>query len=476
MNFLRPYPHLLAGLLILMMTGCVSEPKPVELKTTPPNSFSQSGQHPLPHQWWIAFGDTDLNHLMDIALEDNLSLLATWDRLQQAEAIAVREGAPRFPSVSATSNASRSRDNTGMETDRFSLGLSAAYELDLWGRIRANTSAAHFDVHASQADLAVAAITLSAETAKTWYSLLEQRGLLALLERQISSNEQILQLVTMRFRQGISAAADVLRQRQLVEQTRGETKDVRSRIETLSHRLAVLLGKVPKSLDIPHEKALIYLPPLPSTGLPVELLQRRPDVQADFYQIQAADVRVAAAIADRFPRIDLLGALTTNITSTLTGGSFASTPAGLFSSWLATVAAQVFVPLIDGGARRAEVDRTKAVLSEVLHNYEATILQAFQEVEDALIRERQQREKTANLEEQLRLATQVIERLRIRYIYGGTTFLDILNALNSQQAIERQILTARRTLIDFRVDLARALAGAWDMPRPDIRQLSISTG
>jgi outer membrane protein TolC len=206
------------------------------------------------------------------------------------------------------------------------------------------------------------------------------------------------------------------------------------------------------------------------------LLQRRPDVQADFYQVQAADVRVAAAIADRFPRIDLLGALTTNITSTLTGGSFASTPAGLFSSWLATVTAQVFAPLIDGGARRAEVDRTKAVLSEVLHNYEATILQAFQEVEDALIRETQQREKTSNLEEQLRLATQVIERLRIRYIYGGTTFLDILNALNSQQAIERQILTARRTLIDFRVDLARALAGAWDMPRPEIRQLSISTG
>jgi NodT family efflux transporter outer membrane factor (OMF) lipoprotein len=351
-----------------------------------------------------------------------------------------------------------------------------AYELDLWGRVRANTSAAYFEVQASQADLTVAAITLSAEIAKTWYSLLEQRGQLSLLEGQISTNDQVLKLVTLRFRQGVASAADVLRQRQLVEQTRGNTKDVQAQIETLSHQLAVLLGQPPKSVDIPSDNSLIHLPPLPSTGLPGELIQRRPDVQAIFYQVQAADARIAAAIAERFPRIDLAGALTTNLNSTLAGGAFARTPAGLFASWLATVSAQIVLPIIDGGARRAEVERTKAVLSEVLHNYEATILQAFQEVENSLIREAQQREKTSSLEDQYQLATQVIQRLRARYIHGGTAYLDVLNALSSQQGLERQILTARRTLIDFRVDLAKALAGGWQMTKPEIRELTISTG
>ncbi|MGD9851097.1 MAG: efflux transporter outer membrane subunit [Nitrospirales bacterium] len=462
--------------MVLMTTGCLIDPQPIDLKTRTPNSFSRSGPMPLPDKWWEAFDDPVLDRMIETALTDNFSLLATWDRLKQAEAIAVRERAQRFPGLNATNTLSRSRDSEGNQTDRVGLGLQMAYELDLWGRVRANTSAAYFEVQASQADLTVAAITLSAEIAKTWYSLLEQQGQLSLLENQISTNEQVLKLVTLRFRQGVASAADVLRQRQLVEQTRGDTKDVRSQIETLSHQLAVLLGQPPKSVDIPSDKSLIQLPPLPSTGLPGELIQRRPDVQAIFYQVQAADARVAAAIAERFPRIDLAGALTTNLSSTLAGGAFARTPAGLFASWLATVSAQIVLPIIDGGARRAEVDRTKAVLSEVLHNYEATILQAFQEVENSLIREAQQREKTASLEEQFQLATQVIQRLRARYIHGGTAYLDVLNALSSQQGLERQILTARRTLIDFRVDLAKALAGGWYMTKPEIRELTISTG
>ncbi len=93
-----------------------------------------------------------------------------------------------------------------------------------------------------------------------------------------------------------------------------------------------------------------------------------------------------------------------------------------------------------------------------------------------MIQEAQQREKTSSLEEQFQIATQVIERLRARYLNGATPYLDVLNALNSQQELEREILTARRTLIDFRVDLAKALAGGWPMTKPEIRQLTISNG
>ncbi len=468
--------HMLVGLCCMLISGCLSNPVPIELKTQLPSSFSQPGHNPLPDKWWEAFEDHGLNTLIDLALENNPSLLATWDRLRQAEAILTREGAARFPSVNGTMNASRSRDNNGRQTDRFQMGLAAAYELDLWGRIRANTSAAQFDAEASQADVLTAALSLSGEIAKAWYNLIEQRGQLALLERQIATNEKVLHLVTLRFRQGVAGAADVLRQQQLIEQTRGDTKDVVAQIETLSHQLAILIGQSPKSVHVPKDHSLIMLPPLPSTGLPVELLQRRPDVQGDFYQVQAADARIAAAIAERFPRIDLTGSLTTNLSATLTGGSFATAPAGLFSSWLANMAAQVVAPLIDAGARAAEVDRRKALLSEALNNYESTVLQAIREIEDALTREEQQREKTVSLERQFQLATQVIQRLRGRYVQGATAYIDVLNALVSQQVLERQILTARRSLIDFRVDLARALAGGWELKKPELRALTPSAG
>ena len=292
----------------------------------------------------------------------------------------------------------------------------------------------------------------------------------------VITNEKVLHLVTLRFRQGVASAADVLRQQQLIEQTRGDTKDVVAQIGTLSHQLAILIGQPPKSVHIPKDNALIMLPPLPTTGLPVELLQRRPDVQGDFYQVQAADARIAAAIAERFPRIDLSGGITTNLTSTLVSGTFASAPAGLFSSWIGDIAAQIVTPIFNAGARAAEVDRTKAVLSEALNTYESTVLQAIREVEDALTREAQQREKTVSLERQFHLANQVIERLRARYIQGATAYLDVLNALASQQVLERQILTARRSLIDFRVDLAKALAGGWELKKPELRELGASAG
>ena len=468
------FVHALRLCLALSISGCLLDPVPVQLKADPPQAFSQSGLTPLPDKWWESFDDQDLNRLIEKALANNPSLLATWDRLLQAEAVASRERAPRFPHLSGDVNASRSRDNTGRDTDRLTLGLSVAYELDLWGRVRANASAAQFEREARQTDVHTAAISLSAEITKAWYALIEQRGQLALLERQIATNEQVLKLVTLRFRQGVASAADVLRQRQLIEQTKGDTQDAISQVQTLTHQLAILLGQPPKSLSIPEQRTLLELPSLPDTGLPVEVLHRRPDVQTGFFTIQAADARIAAAIANRFPRIDIIGSLSTNLSSTLAGGSFAATPAGLFSSWLGSMAAQIVAPIIDAGARASEVDRTRAVLSEALNTYESTVLQALREVEDALTQEAQQRKKAISLETQFKLATDVNDRLRARYIQGGSNYLDVLDALISQQNLERQILTARRTLIDYRVDLAKALAGSWDMKAPKLRQLSSS--
>ena len=447
--------------LALLLTACASVTQRSGIDTPLPGAFSMTGTVPLTDRWWEMFADPDLDTLMDSALRDSLSLRATWDRLAQADAIARRDGAARLPAVNLDGSAEHTRGEDIATRRDYAVGIAASYELDLWGRVRSTAQAAQFDARAAAAALNTAAISLSAEVAGSWYQLVEQRGQLALLQRQASYNERVEELVTLRFRMGQAQAADVLRQRQLVEQTRGDSEDVRARIRVLEHQLAVLLGKAPGSVTFAARQSLDALPALPDTGLPLELIERRPDIRAAFYRVQAADARVATAIAERYPRIDLSAA--TN--------SLATSPGDLFSSWLANLAARLAVPLFDAGRRVAEVDRNRAVLSEQLNAYEDTVLLALQDVEDALAREDHQHKKIASLERRLQLADEVILRLRDRYIQGATDYLDILDTLVNQQDLARRLLTARRELLDFRIELARALAGGWDLQRPQPRRL-----
>jgi outer membrane protein TolC len=140
----------------------------------------------------------------------------------------------------------------------------------------------------------------------------------------------------------------------------------------------------------------------------------------------------------------------------------------LFTSWIASIAANLIAPLFDAGLRSAEVDRTQAVTSQRLHEYGQTILTALAEVEDALVQEREQRRFIDSLETQFTLAGQVVERIRQRYTLGAVDYLDVLDALLTYQTLQRNRLTARRQLIEFRIGLYRALAGGWTMATPNM--------
>ena len=446
----------------LALAACAGTEGRIVPEAEMPAAFTASGEQAQPARWWRSFEDPELDRLVGAALAGNPSLRATWDRLAQARAVALREGAALGPEIDASADASTSWRRPGRDSDSLSLGLAARYEVDLWGRIRAATDAARLDAEAASADRDTAAITLVANLADAWYELVEQRGQLALLQEQIAVNEQVLELVTLRFRQGRAGAADVLRQRQLLEQTRGNTEDVSSRIAVLEHLLAILTGRAPGGLALPARAALQAPPPLPSTGLPSALIQRRPDVRSAYIAVGAANSRLAVAIAEQYPRIDLSASLST----------VATAPGDLFSRWLASLAGQIVGPLIDSGRRAAEVERNRAVVSERLNAYEDAVLTALGEVEDALARERRQRDKVASLERQVALADQVIERLRNRYTQGATDYIDVLTALASQQSAARQLLTARRALIGFRIELARALAGGWELSPPPPRVLA----
>ena len=256
----------------------------------------------------------------------------------------------------------------------------------------------------------------------------------------------------MRFGLGVVRSPDVLRQRQLVESTLEQAVVVRARIEVLEHQLAVLLGQLPQTASYDPGAKLPDLPPLPDTGLPSDLLKRRPDVRRDYLAFEAADRDLASAISAQYPRISLTGSLI----------NAAESPETLFRDWFVSIGGQLIAPLIDGGQRRAEVDRNFAVKRQRFNEYGQTMLNAFREVEDALALERHQLERIKRLNEQLRLARQSAEQLTGQYFIGADNYLDVLSATQVEQRLQRDALSARLELVLIRIRLYLALAGGFD--------------
>lgn len=422
-------------------------PAPVKL----PDKFSASGRTPLPEKWWLAFNDVALNRLIDQALADNFTLSAAFNRLDQARAVAKISGSEIIPQLNGEFSASE-RTSNRLSTNDYTFGLAAAsYELDLWGRIRANIHAAELDANAVREDVDSIAISLTAEIAGTWYRLIEQRSQLQLLDQQIQINRDNVDLIMARFRGGQATAADVFQQRQLLESVIGDRHTVLATIKVLEYALAVLIGKAPGTVDLPEQDNFPVLPPIPDTGLSAALMQRRPDIRRAYFRVQAADQRIASAIADRFPKLSLSAGMNT----------YAPDLQSLFNNWMATIAGNLVMPLIDGGRRIAEVERNRAVSAEALDDYATALLRSVKEVEDALIQEQQQHRLIERLDKQVGLSRQATEQIRLRYSYGAMDFLRVLSALLSQQSIERTRLSARQQLIDFRINLYRALAGGF---------------
>lgn len=461
--FLRRFSSFFSISVVLfacLLAGCSIAPSHEALPLQPPEHFSvQGGEHPVSDRWWHDFSDPSLDLLVERALSNNFSLRSAWARLRQSEAVARREGASRIPSLDMKGSVTHQDANDGERATNRQLGFYTAYEIDLWGRVQAASDAATLDAEASQADLQTAALSLSVTLANSWYQLVEQRSQLKLIESQLELNRQLLKLVEARFRIGQVNASDVFRQRQLLAQTEGQATQAETQLGTLEHKMAILVGSPPGTPALPANSTLPLLGPLPATGLPADLLRRRPDLQAARLRLQAADARTAEAVAARYPRLDLSAALTTP------GAS-----GGVFDNWLGNIVAQLSMPLFDGGQRRAEVARTQAAAEVALSDYAQTLLEALGEVEDALTAEAGQRRYLASIDAQLKALEAVATQERQRYFQGDADYLSVLDALRSRQALERQQLSARRELISNRIALVSSLAGGWSMTSKDVPQ------
>jgi NodT family efflux transporter outer membrane factor (OMF) lipoprotein len=457
------------GLMILLLallvsTGGCAVHKPMKEAVPPeplPESFGSGETLPPVDRWWAELGDEDLEQLVDQALAENLTLRMAWARLDQARQIAKIAGAGRWPGLDASFGYGRQHYGGGLpptlpptypETlETWSANLTLSYQVDLWKKISNSRTAAVLDFEAGRGDLEATALAIVASVAETWSAIAEQEASLKLLEEQLEVGESFLELVEARFGGGLSSAVDVYQQRLQVENTRGQIPQVRMQLDLLRHQLALLLGRQPTTvLPLPGGE-LPLLQDLPPTGLPADLLRTRPDVRAAELRLIAADHRVAVAVADRFPSISLSATL----------GGQSSEFSDVLDMWFTNLAGNLLGPVFDAGRRKAEAERNRAVTRERLYQYQATLLTALAEVEDALVREQGLMDTHRTTVRQVELAEQMLDRSRALYTQGLTDYLTVLTSLQSLQGLQRAEISTRKAIISNRIRLHLALGGTW---------------
>ena len=413
-----------------------------------------------PDKWWRAFGSGELNGLVDEALSGNFDVRGAWARLKQVDALAWQASTDLFPAIDYSAGAAKNwlqtkaDDNAEIATSdntAYDAGLTASYELDLWGRIRSLRKSELLELKAVREDLEAAAVTVSAEVTNAWVNILSVRRQIAILEDQISMNQRMLKVQELRFLNGQAAALDISQQRQALASAKALMPPLQLQEQQQLNALAVLLGRAGSHGLALDQAELPDLIPLPATGLPADLLARRPDVRAAGLRLKGADWQVSAARADRLPTI------------TLSAKYLFSSDAFdlLFSNWTSTLAASLAGPLFDAGYLSAEVNRTRAEAEEYLVEYARTVAEAIQEVEDCLITETKQNEYIDLLKDQLRVSRLTLKDAHIQYLNGQDNYLDYLTAWTSIQELERQLVQEQATLIQNRVDLYRTLGGDW---------------
>jgi NodT family efflux transporter outer membrane factor (OMF) lipoprotein len=421
--------------------------------------------------WWQSFQDPALEDFVTRALERNYNLRATAARLDAAVAQARIAGAPLYPSISGGWRGSGQRQNfiglpiPGAEGKVLSrtfsswgISLDISWEADVWGRVAAGRQAALADYDAARADLRGAKLSLVAQTSKAWFAAIEGLQQLDLAERTVSSYSSTAERVRWRYRQGLQSSLDL---RLALSSLAGAEALVEQRQEQLERgirQLEILMGQYPAAA-LTVVKELPVVPPTPPTGIPSDLISRRPDLVAAERRMFASGARWVQSKRALYPRFSLNGSIGTSSSSTL------SIFNGDFFVW--SLVGNILQPIFEGGRLRAQIDLDDARTREAAASWANSVLLALSEVESALAAEKYLVEQEQDLAE---AAAQSIASLRLaedRYNSGLESFVTVLEAQRRSLSAESQLLTARRQRLDARVDLHLALGGGFaEVPTP----------
>jgi NodT family efflux transporter outer membrane factor (OMF) lipoprotein len=404
-------------------------------------------------KWWESFKDQKLNALVERALEQNLEIKGAGERAIQAREIAHQAGAERLPGISADFSAARAREKGIMGTETanaYSLSATASYELDLWGKLSSRARAALYDSEAEAEQLRASYVSVSAEAAEQYFSVIEQNEIIALSDLSISSLKNTLKSVELRYSAGLVSSLDVYQARQNLAINSTERPGYKMKRQAALAALAFLLGQGPEQAPESNGHRLPEPSPLPE-GFPSSLIMSRPDVRAALLALRASDERVAAAVAERFPSFSL---------SLAYGGANEKLKSILESPnifW--NVLLQTAMPIFEGGKRKSEVRRSKSVLRENLALYHGTVLNALREAHVAIERNRNSEKQVRLLEKSVQAGLDTLRVAEDQYLQGITDYINLLNSQQQLYAARNSLVQAKRGLLSARIELARALGG-----------------
>jgi outer membrane protein, multidrug efflux system len=411
----------------------------------------------MTRDWWRNFGSTELASLIDAALAANPDIVIAAERVRQAEAQVRVSGASLFPALSFSAGTShreaRPSGGSWSGSDSSDAGLSASYEIDLWGGNAAGVRAAESSLRASRFDQETVRLTLVAGVANGYFQLLSLRGRLVIARENLEIAERVFKVVDARARFGAVSALDVARQQAAVLSLRASIPGLELQERQTLYALAILIGRQPEGFETTGPALTALAVPGVNPGLPSELLVRRPDLASAEAQLAAANANIVAARAALLPSISLSGSagLASNVLI-----NFLHAP----SAFLA-LGASLAGPIFDGGRLRAQVDIAGSRERELVESYRKAVLAALSEVEGALAsgsRIATQEALQAQVVEQARTALRLAE---VRYREGADDLLSMLDAQRTLFQAEDQLAQVRLARLQASINLYKALGGGW---------------
>jgi len=462
------------ALTLISMAGCMVGPKYHQPVPPVPAHFKEGGTPDAGtpdiaySDWWHVFNDAELARLETEADAANQDIKLAVARVDQAEAGAKYARSFLFPTISLGASASRTREAQDRPNNGNTNGLAAtyndfqlpaflSYEVDAWGRVRHSIEAARTTEQASAADLRFVRLAVEANVAMDYYSLRETDAERQVLDSTVQEMQSAVDLTTNRFRGGLTSELEVKQAQTLLDQTKAQAQALDVQRAQLEHAIAVLEGKAASDFSLPRSPLAVNtdagLPSAIPSGLPAELLARRPDIAEVERNVAAANAEIGVAKAAGLPQISLTGL----------AGFESSNGANLFSwqNGIASLAASAVMPLFTGGRVRAGVDQAWAVYRQSLAQYQKTVLTAYQEVEDQLAALRILAGEAQSTADAVTDAQQAETIALNRYRNGLVSYLDVVYAQTALLANQRTATQIGGQRLVATVVLIKALGGGW---------------
>jgi outer membrane protein, multidrug efflux system len=471
-----------------LLAGCTTVGPNYRKPATPiPPQFAEAEGQSGPSDaelasWWRAFGDAQLDALINRALAQNLDVQTAAARIREARANEIVAGASALPEVDAQGSVTRQRISEhaipvppgaggggnqgsfglpGSEFTTWRVGFDASWEIDLFGRNVREREAASDRTDAAVWNRRDLQLTAAAEVANAYLTLRTLQARIANAETELARQQRSERLIGAQTRGGLVTGQQLEQQRSERSAAAANIPVLRAQTSAQIHALGVLTGETPEAL-IAQLAPAMALPPAPPSipaGLPSDLLRRRPDIRAAERQLAAATADIGVATADLYPRISLTAApalVSTALTSLLSWGS-RSFSLGAAVDW----------PLLNGGRTRGRIAVANARQDQALIAYRKTILTALQDVEDALSACDGDRQRIGEIEQSIGSASRAEQIARTRYRGGLVTLSDVLAAEGRRLTLESQLIETKGALARDSVALFKALGGGW----PELRTI-----